>query len=108
LRLDQVRALFALEKTDAALAELALVDRTQLEAQDAAQADLLEGSMRIGGFGSDDATADRLIRKALDGPLPDGDRHYAKGLIADTTPEALAEFEGWRSGPTRPTSTPGP
>ena len=91
LRLRKAEANIALNRAAGARAELDRLDaRPDLSPGQRARAFLLRGELALAG-GGDDAGLD-LVRRALDAGLGKADAAYARGLVADTSDEAIARF----------------
>ncbi len=88
MRLDRARALMAARGSDEGLAELARIDAGTLPDGLRANHLLLSGAALAG---QDDARSAALLRQALalSAHLSPADRHYARGVLAPTTPETL-------------------
>jgi tetratricopeptide (TPR) repeat protein len=89
LRLGRAKALFAVNETARATAELeALSGRADLWERRGTLL-LLQGDLLLG---RDNAKAQALVRQALEQPLSPAEAAYARGLLAETSPEAVEHF----------------
>jgi len=89
MRLERVRALFGLSQMERVQQELDDISKNPDVGKHAASVDLFRGDLQLG---INNAEAERLLKRALSGNLPDGDAWYARGLLAKRTGDALQCF----------------
>jgi tetratricopeptide (TPR) repeat protein len=90
LRLRKAEASIALNRADGACRELDLLDAmADLAPGQRARALLLRGDLALAGASADGL---ELVQRALGGGLPRADVAYARGLVAETSDEAVARF----------------
>lgn len=87
MRLGKARALLELQETHRCAAEIERLAEAANRTERVGSVLLLRGEMLLG---EDDAGAERFIRAALAQELPSGERAYARALLAETTPKAVA------------------
>jgi predicted Ser/Thr protein kinase len=89
LRLAKVRALLALDDFDHALPEIESLAAAPNLGEHAGSVLLIQGDALLG---RDDARAEALIRQASEKGLSDAERAYASALLAESTPEVVAQL----------------
>jgi tetratricopeptide (TPR) repeat protein len=89
LRLERVRALFALNDLEAAGRDLAALDAEPDLGPHAGAVLLLRGDLALG---RDNEGTRRLIERARERGLPPAEDAYAQGLLAQTVPDAVKLF----------------
>jgi tetratricopeptide (TPR) repeat protein len=89
LRLNRVRALFALNDAEHYLPEIEALAAAPNLGESEGRVLLLQGDVLLG---RDDTRALALIRAARQRGLPPGEDAYAEALLAETTPRAVAHL----------------
>ncbi len=87
LRIERVKALDALERDSDAREEIARLSALPLNGEERAMVRLLDGEFSL--VAKDKTEAIGKIREALSLGLPEAEAEYARGMIAETSPEVL-------------------
>jgi len=90
LRLEKVEAWIATRNIDAAAAELAALAVDPESGPYRGQVLLWQAELALGPRPDDSAEA--LLQSALDAGLPPAEEQYALGMLAETSPQAVAHF----------------